>query len=177
MKKWILYPQEVIKKRVFEVSKKIEAAHKNQQNNLVMICVLYGAVFFFTDLVRNINIPMTLDFIRASSYGPRLNSSGNVEITKNIETDIQGKSIIIVEDIVDSGLTITHLIGELEKENPESIQVCALINKTERREIPIQIDYSGFKLTEGFVIGYGLDYDQQCRNYPDIYVLKDEENE
>jgi len=175
MKKKILYTKEMIKERVKEIGKKITVDHASNREEIVMICVLYGAVFFFSDLVRSIYLPITIDFIRAESYGPRMNSSGTVNITKDIETNITNKHVILVEDIIDTGLTITHLIGHFEQESPESIQICSLIDKKERREIPINIDYSGFKLQEGFVVGYGLDYDQTMRHLPDIYTINEEE--
>jgi hypoxanthine phosphoribosyltransferase len=175
MKEKIIYTKEMIAERVKEIGKSITKEYTSNKEELVLVCVLYGAVLFFSDLIRNIDLPITIDFVRAESYGPRMKSSGVVNITKDIENNITNKQVILVEDIIDSGLTITNLIEHFEQKNPDSIQICSLINKTERRDIPIDIDYSGFKLKEGFVVGYGLDYNQKMRNLADIYLIEEED--
>ena len=129
-------------------------------------------IFFLADLARELSIPAKIDFIRAASYGSGMTSSRTIQLTKDIEIPIQGKPVILVEDIVDTGLTLAHIIKEIERKDPESIRICALIEKLERQDIKVPIDYCGFRIKEGFIIGYGLDFDEKYRNLPDLYVLR-----
>ena len=137
----------------------------------VFIGVLNGVVFFFSDLIKELTIASKIDFIRASSYGPNTSSSGTISITKDVEISIKGKPVIIVEDIVDTGLTLSKIIDLMKERDPASIKICTLIDKTERREKKIPIDYYGFRVKEGFLIGYGLDHDERYRYLKDIYTL------
>lgn len=138
----------------------------------VCIGILNGVVFFFADLMRAIRIPIRMDFIRAASYGSRTTSSGVVRITKRVEVPIKGRHVIVVEDIVDTGLTLEYILKTIRDENPDSLRVCTLIDKAERRETGITIDYCGFKVESGFIVGYGLDYNEKYRNLSGIYILK-----
>ncbi|MBN1848225.1 MAG: hypoxanthine phosphoribosyltransferase [Deltaproteobacteria bacterium] len=167
----ILIPRDTILSKVKELAGQISSDYMDHEPLLVGI--LNGAVFFFTDLIREMTIPLKIDFIRAASYGNGTSSRGSVQLTKGIEIPIQGKHVLLVEDIVDSGLTFTHIMQFLKKEEPASIKLCALIDKLERREKTVCIDYCGFQVDEGFLVGYGLDFNEQYRYLPDICVLKD----
>jgi len=142
---------------------------------LCLIGVLKGAFIFMADLARYLEIPHTVDFVRLASYGSGSVSSGDITFSKDIETDIEGKAVVIVEDIIDTGASITFLQGKLEERNPGSIKVCALIDKKQRRERTVNADYVGFALNEGFIVGYGLDFDEKFRCLPEIYVIKEGE--
>lgn len=170
LEKELLFSKENIQKRVKELAIQISSDYEGREP--VLIGILNGVIFFFADLVRAINVPTKIDFIRAASYGAAMRSSGTVRLTKDVEIPIQGKSVILVEDIVDSGLTLNHIVRILESKNAESIRICVLINKLERRDIPIDIDYCGFQITEGFLVGYGLDYGEKYRYLADIHVLR-----
>jgi len=160
---------ETIQARVGELAGQISSDYEGMEP--VLVGILNGVVFFFSDLVMGLTIPSRIDFIRAESYGSATSSSGSVRFTKDVEIAIQGKPVILVEDIVDTGLTITKIIDRLREKEPESVKICALIDKTERRESEVPITYSGFQVNEGFLIGYGLDYDEQFRYLPGIYAL------
>jgi hypoxanthine phosphoribosyltransferase len=168
--KKLLISSETIKKRVTELATQISLDYEGR--NPVLIGVLKGVVFFLADLARGLSIPAEIDFVRAASYGAGTTSSRNVRLTKDIETSVHGKPVILVEDIVDTGLTLTHIVQEIKKKGPESVKICALIEKLERQDIKIPIDYCGFRIKEGFIIGYGLDFDEKYRNLPDLYVLR-----
>ncbi len=169
MEKNILIPRETIRQKVKELARRISSDYEGREP--VLIGILNGVIFFFADLAREISIPTTMDFIRAASYGSGMSSSGTIRLTKNVEIPIRGKPVILVEDIVDTGLTLTHIVKTLKEKGPESIRICALIDKLERRNVEVSIDYCGFQIEEGFVVGYGLDYDQKYRHLPDIYTL------
>ncbi len=134
-------------------------------------CILKGGVVFTTDLLKEISIPVELDFMAISSYGASTSTSGIVRILKDLETDIEGKHVIIVEDIVDSGLTLNYLTKLLSSRCPACIKVCVLLDKPERRDVEVKIDYEGFRIPNEFVVGYGLDFDGKYRNLPDICIL------
>jgi len=170
LEKKILLSRETIQKRVKELADKISSDHEGQEP--VFIGILKGAVFFFADLVREISIPLKIDFLRAASYGSETSSSGTIRLTKDVEISLEKKPVILVEDIIDTGLTLTHIIKKVEAKGPKSIKVCTLIDKLERRNVSVFIDYCGFQIKEGFVVGYGLDHDEKYRQLPDIYVLK-----
>lgn len=170
--KEILISEEQIAQRVKELGEQITEEYKGK--NLMVIGVLKGCVLFLSDLVRQINLPLTLDFMVVSSYGSSTKSSGVVRIVKDLEKDIQGKDLLIVEDIVDTGLTLSYLIEILNSRNPNSIKVCSLFNKPERRKGKVDIAYSGFTIPDEFIVGYGLDYDEVYRNLPFVCVLKPE---
>ena len=170
MKKELYLSRETISVKVKELGQKISSDYAGKEP--ILIGILNGVVFFFADLVREMTIPSKIDFIRAASYGSGMTSSGTIRLTKDVELPIQGKHVIIIEDIVDTGLTLSRIVKKLKERDPESIKICALIDKTERREKEIVIDYCGFQVKEGFLAGYGLDYDEQYRYLPDIYVLR-----
>jgi hypoxanthine phosphoribosyltransferase len=164
-----LIPQREIEKRIKELGTKITADYDGK--DLVMICVLKGAYVFFADLVRNIHIPVSIDFMMVSSYGARANSSGVVKIISDLSATIKGKDVLLVEDIVDSGLTMSYLCKNIKAKKPNSFKLCVLLDKAERRKYDLPIDYVGFTVPNKFVIGYGLDYQDNYRNLPYIAVL------
>ena len=170
MEKKLLFSRETIQERVKELAARISSDYEGQEP--VFIGVLNGAVFFFADLTRELDIPIKIDFIRAASYGSEMTSSGEIRLTKDVEIPVKGRPVILVEDIVDTGLTLTHIIKKMEAKAPESIKVCALIDKLDRRDVSVTVDYCGFRIEEGFVVGYGLDHDEKYRQLPDIFVLK-----
>jgi hypoxanthine phosphoribosyltransferase len=138
---------------------------------IVFICLLKGSFMFTSDLIRQIRNPSRVDFLRASSYGSGTSSKGVVNITKDIEEGIEGENVIIVEDIIDSGLTLTRVRDMLKERKPKSLRICALLDKRARRKVEIEGDYVGFTLEDGFVVGYGIDFAEMYRNLPDIYVV------
>jgi hypoxanthine phosphoribosyltransferase len=170
LKRELILSRETILKRVRELAQQISADYHGEEP--ILIGVLNGVVFFFVDLVRNLTIPSKIDFIRAASYGSRMSTSGDVRVTKDVEIPIAGKDVIIVEDIVDTGLTLARIVERIETENPRSIRICALIDKSERREVAVNVEYCGFPVGEGFLVGYGLDCDEQYRYLPNIYTLR-----
>ncbi len=170
MNKEILIPRKTILSRVKELAHKISSDYAGKEP--ILIGILNGVVFFFSDLVMEMTIPSKIDFIRAASYGSGTSTSGTIRLTKDVEIPIQGKEVIIVEDIVDTGLTLNHIVKGLEDRGPESIRICALIDKLERRDEEVKIDYCGFHIKEGFLVGYGLDHNERYRYLSDIYVLR-----
>jgi len=169
LEKKLIIPRKTIQAKVKELANQISLDYKGREP--ILIGILNGVVFFFADLVMEMDIPTKIDFIRAASYGSGTSSSGTVKLTKDVEIPIQGKPVIIIEDIVDTGLTLKQIVKSLEEKNPESIKICALIDKLERRDEEIVIDYCGFQVEKGFLVGYGLDHDEQYRYLPDIYTL------
>lgn len=164
-----LIPQREIEKRIRELGTKITADYEGKE--LVMICILKGAYLFFADLVRNIHIPVTVDFMMVSSYGPRTKSTGVVKIISDLSSPIKGKDVILVEDIADSGLTLSYLYRTFKAKKPKSLKLCVLLDKVERRKYEVPLDYIGFTVPNKYVIGYGLDYQDKYRNLPYIAVL------
>ena len=147
------------------------------QKELVLICILKGAFIFFSDLVRHLQIPVQIDFVRLASYGAGMKTSGKIEITKDIETPIRGKDVLIVEDIIDSGRTLLFLKDRLARENPRSVKICALLDKKARREVEIEAEYMGKEIEDVFVVGYGIDFNEAYRNLPEIcYVTPVDES-
>jgi len=169
VKKERLFSRREIQQKIKELARTISTDYKKEE--LVLVGVLKGAFVFMSDLARNLTIPVKLDFVRLASYGSQSKSQGKVRLTKSIELPIRDKHILIVEDIVDTGLTLKFLQDFLKKENPKSVRICALIDKSERREVPIVVDYVGFSIPKGFVVGYGLDFDEQYRHLPGLYHL------
>lgn len=159
-----------IEKRVQEIADELSELYKDK--NLILIGALKGCFIFMADLARKLKIPATIDFIAASSYGDSDVSSGEVRITKPLSIDIAGKDVLIIEDIVDSGTTLSYLKDYLSSMKPASLRICALIDKPERRKTEIKIDFTGHVVEEGFLVGYGLDYAEQYRHLPAIYHLK-----
>ncbi len=170
LEKELLFSEKTIQGRVTTLAEEISSDYEGEEP--LFIGILNGVIFFFADLMRAISVPLTMDFLRATSYGSRTDSSGVVRITKDVEVPVQGRHLILVEDIVDTGLTLSYITRKIRAEKPESLKICALIDKTERRQKEIAIDYCGFQVRKGFIVGYGLDYKEHYRNLRDIYVIK-----
>ncbi len=167
----ILFPKAVIDRRVGELAEQISRDYEGKE--LLIVGILNGAFIFMADLIRRLDVPCRVDFVRVASYGCRSVSSGEVRITKDLETPIAGRDVLIIEDIVDSGLTLSRLIEVLGERQPASLRVCAFLDKMERRRVPFVADYVGFVIPDRFVVGYGLDYDEKFRFLPDVCVLED----
>jgi hypoxanthine phosphoribosyltransferase len=166
----VLLTREEIAGKVRELGETITRDYQGKAP--VLVCILKGASIFFADLIREIDLPMTLDFMAISSYGSATKTSGVVRILKDLDKDVVGKDVIIVEDIVDSGVTLSYLKKILAQRGAKSLKVAALLDKPARRKVPdLQVDYRCFDIPDAFVVGYGLDYDQKYRNLPDIGVL------
>lgn len=168
----VLLSEDEIREKVRELGGKITADYKN--SNLMLVTVLKGAVVFLADLMRQIDVPAEIDFMVVSSYGSGVKSSGVVKIVKDLDVPLAGKDILIVEDILDSGLTLSYIKELLESRGPRSIRIATLLDKPSRRKVDLQADYIGFSVPDEFVIGYGLDYDEKYRNLPFVGVLKRE---
>ena len=168
----VLFSEEQLKARVAEIARQIEADYAGTE--IMLISVLRGSFIFMADLCRAIQLPCTLDFMSVSSYGKGTTSSGQVQITKDLSEDITGRHVIVVEDILDSGNTLSYLLKILENRHPASIRLCTLLDKPERRVKPVEVHYTGFSIPDAFVVGYGLDYAERYRNLPYIGVLKPE---
>jgi hypoxanthine phosphoribosyltransferase len=168
----VLLSEETIAKRVSELGAQITKAYAGESP--VVICILKGASIFTADLLRHINLPVALDFMAISSYGSGTRSSGIVRISKDLDTSIEDRHVLVVEDIVDSGLTLHYLLENLRSRRPASVQICVLLDKKDRREVGIDVNYRGFNIPDKFVVGYGLDYAEKYRNIPYIGVLKPE---
>ena len=168
----VLLSEDEIREKVRELGGKITADYKN--SNLMLVTVLKGAVVFLADLMRQIDVPAEIDFMVVSSYGSGVKSSGVVKIVKDLDVPLAGKDILIVEDILDSGLTLSYIKEMLESRGPRSIRIATLLDKPSRRKVDLQADYIGFSVPDEFVIGYGLDYDEKYRNLPYIGILKPE---
>lgn len=170
----ILIDKTQIQARVKELGEQISKDYAGKEP--IIICMLKGAVYFFADLIKNINIPIMIDFARLSSYRNGT-TSGEMEMIANITTEIQGKDVIIVEDIVDSGKTLSYFINLLNSKNPASIKICSFLDKEEKRQVEIKVDYIGFDIDCGFVIGYGLDYAEKFRELPFLAEIIDPSKE
>ena len=166
----ILIPQDKVQQRIREIAKQIEADYKGK--TLTMICILRGASVFFCDLVREINLDVRFEFMSVSSYGAGTTTTGAVRINKDINTTLEGKNVIVVEDIIDSGCTLAFLKKMLEQRNPASLKICTLLDKPSRRKVEFKGDYVGFEIEDKFVVGCGLDYAERYRNLKDVCVLK-----
>lgn len=168
----ILIDRNAIQARIKEMAARIEKDYKGE--SIVMICILRGASVFFCDLVRELDLDVRFEFMSVSSYGAGTTSSGEVRIVKDINAPLAGRNVIIVEDIIDSGNTLSYLKRLLEQRNPKSLKICALLDKPSRRKVELQGDYVGFTVEDKFLVGYGLDYAEKYRNLKDIGVLKPE---
>jgi len=171
MSRKILFPRAAIQKRVQELGGQISGDYAGRE--LVVIGILKGAFIFMADLIREIRIPCNIDFIRVASYDASSESSGKVVMTKDIETSIKGRDILIVEDIVDTGFTLQYLVKWLKERNPNSLKICVFLDKRKRRKVSFEADYVGFTIDDGFVVGYGLDFNEQYRFFPDVYVIEE----
>ncbi|HEX3015534.1 MAG TPA: hypoxanthine phosphoribosyltransferase [Desulfobacteria bacterium] len=168
----VLFTAEELEAKVTELGEQISKDYQGQQ--LLVVGILKGAIIFMSDLVRKIKTPLTLDFMAVSSYGASTESSGVVRIMKDLERSIDNYHILIVEDIVDTGLTLKYLLENLRTRGPKSVKVCTLLDKPGRRKVDVHPDYNGFSIPDEFVVGYGLDYDEQFRHLPYIGILKPE---
>lgn len=168
----VLLTEEQIQQRVRELAEQISADY--QGKDLLLVCVLKGGILFLTDLMRQLDIPHAIDFMAISSYGAGTESSGVVRILMDLNTSIEGKNVLIVEDIVDTGYTLDYILRNLSTRRPASLKVCALLNKPSRRQVDVPIHYVGFDIPNKFVIGYGLDFGEKYRNLPFVGVLKPE---
>ncbi|MCW3489145.1 hypoxanthine phosphoribosyltransferase [Dethiobacter alkaliphilus] len=167
----VLLDQAAIKEKVAELGRQISEDYQDKE--LLMICVLKGAVIFLADLMREISIPVSIDFMAVSSYGASTESSGVVRILKDLDCSIETRHCLIVEDIIDSGLTLKYLEENLMSRQPASLKIVTLLDKPERRRVDIKPDYCGFRIPDEFVVGYGLDFDENYRHLPEICVLAD----
>lgn len=164
--------EEEIAKRVAEIGAEITEKFKGE--SVYLICILKGSIFFTTELAKRIELPMIIDFMQVSSYGAGTESSGVVNIKKDLEESIEGQNVIIVEDIIDSGNTLSRLVPIFKSRNPKSLTLCTLLDKPDRREVhDVAVDYTGFVIEDRFVVGYGLDYDQRYRNLPYVGYIED----
>lgn len=167
----VLISEEEIDKRVCELGSLISKEYEGR--TLHMICVLKGGVFFMCELAKRISVPVTMDFMSVSSYGNATTNSGVVRIVKDLDQSIEGKDVLVVEDIIDSGRTLSYLLKILQERKPASLRLCTLLDKPERREVhDVEVDYTGFEVPDEFVVGYGLDYAQKYRNLPYIGVVE-----
>lgn len=162
-------------KAIQEITKRLaeELIREYRDKNPVFVGVLKGSFIFFADLIRELKLPLEIDFIRVASYGRDTVSSGKVSILKDVELPIKGRHVLIVEDIVDTGITLKVIYNHLKEKKPASIKICALIDKRERKKIEIDLDFVGFVVEKGFIVGYGLDYDERYRYLPEIYTLEE----
>lgn len=170
--------QEILisKERLHEKVKELAAqvSHDYAEKDLMIVSVLKGGVVFTTDLIKEITVPLSIDFMAISSYGASTSTSGVVRILKDLETNIEGKDILIVEDIIDSGLTLKYLKELLISRGPRSVRICTILNKPARRKVEVEVEYKGFDIPDEFVVGYGLDYAEKYRNLPFVAILKPE---
>ncbi|TZE81584.1 hypoxanthine phosphoribosyltransferase [Calorimonas adulescens] len=168
----ILITEDEIKAKVSELGQKITRDYKGK--NLMLLCILKGAMMFLADLSRAIELPLSMDFMAVSSYGLSTTSSGVVRIIKDLDYSIEGKDILIVEDVIDSGLTLSYLRKVLLDRKPASLGICSLLDKPKKRRVEVPVDYTGFVIDDLFVVGYGLDFAEKYRNLPYIGILKPE---
>ena len=166
----VLLSEEEVNERIRQIGEQISKDYEGRQVHL--ICVLKGGSFFMCELAKRITVPVSLDFMSVSSYGGGTKSSGVVKIVKDLDEPLDGKDVIVVEDIVDSGRTLSYLLELLGKRNPKSLALCTMLDKPERRVVDVKVDYTGFNIHDEFVVGYGLDYDQRYRNLPYIGVVE-----
>lgn len=169
----VVFSEEELKKRIAELGKEITEDYKDVKETIYCVGILKGAVVFYTDLVRNINLPVHFDFMIASSYGNGTESSGSVKILKDLDYDVEGKHLIIIEDIIDSGTTMNYLMKYFRERKPKSVKLCSLLSKPSRRTVDVNIDYCGYTVPDEFLVGYGLDCAEKYRNLPYIGVSID----
>lgn len=168
----VLFSQDQLEQRVNEIAQQINRDYADKE--ILLVSVLRGSFIFMADLARKITRPCRIDFMSVSSYGSGTSSSGQVQITKDLSEDISGMHVIVVEDILDSGNTLSYLLRLLEQRHPASIRLCTLLDKPDRRKVQVAVHYSGFTIPDAFVVGYGLDYAERYRNLPYIGILKPE---
>ncbi|HXZ56147.1 MAG TPA: hypoxanthine phosphoribosyltransferase [Gaiellaceae bacterium] len=168
----VLIDQETLSSRVAELGAEVSGDYEGR--DLLLIGVLKGAVFFMADLMRHITVPCEVDFMAISSYGDSTDTSGIVRILKDLDINIEGRDVLVVEDIIDSGLTLSYLMRNLESREPDSLEICALMTKPSRRQIDVPVRYIGFEIPDRFVVGYGLDLAERYRNLPYVAVLSND---
>ncbi len=170
----VLITREEIKNTVAKLANDIKEDYRGKHP--LLIGVLKGSFVFMADLIRQLDLPVEIDFIRLYSYGADMKSSGKVKVVQRLKTPVKGRDVLVIEDIVDTGLTLSFLLNYLRRKKPASLKVCALTDKPSRRKAPVSIEYLGFTLPNKFIVGYGLDLDQKFRNLPDICVFEDDES-
>lgn len=171
--KEVLYDEETLQKKAEELGKLITKEYNGKK--LIVVCILKGAVMFATDLIKRMDLPMEIEFMVVSSYGNSTKSSGVVKIIKDLDQDIAGKDVLIVEDIIDTGLTLSYLLENIfVQRKPNSVKICTLLDKPSGRKVDLPIDYVGFTVPDAFLAGYGLDYAEEYRNIPYIFIMKEE---
>ena len=166
----VMLTEEEVNAKIAELGAKISKDYEGESVHL--ICVLKGGVFFTCELAKRITVPVSLDFMSVSSYGSDTKSSGVVKIIKDLDNGIEGKNVLVVEDIIDSGRTLSYLLENLRNRKPKSLKLCTMLDKPDRRVVDVDVDYTGFEIPDEFVVGYGLDYDQKYRNLPYIGVVE-----
>lgn len=169
----VLLTEEEVDKRIRELGEQISKDYEGEEIHLV--CVLRGSVFFTCELAKRITVPVSIDFMSASSYGSDTISSGKIKIVKDLEDSLMEKNVIVIEDIVDTGRTLSYLLKMLGERKPKSLRLCTLLDKPERRVTDVEVDYTGFQIPDEFVVGYGLDYAQKYRNLPYIGIVEFDE--
>ena len=167
----VLIRRDEIKKAVARLAREINRDYQGKRP--LLVGVLKGSFVFMADLVRQLDLPLELDFVKLSSYGSAQESSGQVKVVQELETPIEGRDVLVIEDIVDTGLTTSFLLDYLRQKKPASLKLCALTDKSSRRKVAVTIDYLGFTVPNKFIVGYGIDYDEKFRNLPDIYAIED----
>lgn len=167
----VMIPEEELDQKIREMATKISEDYEGRE--LRVICILKGSVYFCSELTKRMTVPVTLDFMSCSSYGNGTISSGDVKIVKDLDDSIEGKDVLVIEDIVDTGHTLSCLLELLKERKPASLALCTLLDKPERRTHEVKVDYTGFQIPDAFVVGYGLDYAQKYRNLPYIGVVED----
>ena len=170
----VVYSEETLQAKIAELGRQITEDYKDVKEEIFCVGILKGAVMFYTDLVRQIDLPVHFDFMIASSYGNGTSTSGTVKILKDLDYDVEGKHLIIIEDIIDSGTTMNYLMKYFKERKPKSVKLCSLLSKPSRRVVDVNIDYCGFEVPDEFLVGYGLDYAEVYRNLPYIGGLKPE---
>lgn len=169
--KKVLFSQEQIQNKVKELGKEITEFYKDKEEELIVVCLLKGSVLFFADLCREIKLPLKMDFMTVSSYGNDFETSREVKIVKDLDESVMGKNILVVEDIIDSGLTLKRVLKILGHRGPNSVSLCTLLNKEARREAEVDVQFVGFNIEDEFVLGYGLDFKQEYRNIPYVGIM------
>ena len=165
-----LISEEDVAKKIAEMGAQISKDYEGE--SVYLLCILKGGVFFTTELAKHITVPVDIDFMSVSSYGGETTSSGIVRIVKDLDTPIEGKNVLIAEDIIDTGRTLAYLMEHLKQRKPKSLKLCTLLDKPDRRVSDVKVDYTGFEIPDEFVVGYGLDYDQRYRNLPYVGVIE-----
>ncbi|MCD7806442.1 MAG: hypoxanthine phosphoribosyltransferase [Lachnospiraceae bacterium] len=166
----VMIPEEQVKQRIREIAEQISKDYAGKELHLV--CTLKGGVFFMCELAKHITVPVTMDFMCVSSYGNATKSSGVVKITKDLDEPIMSRDVLVVEDIIDSGNTLSYMLEMLADRKPSSVRLCTLLDKPERRRKDVTVDYTGFQIPDEFVVGYGLDYAQKYRNLPYVGIVR-----